>query len=125
MEKIAKQSSVFRVFDKTTGKYISGYKSKSSWRSLGWAFSAAKDSFGNLEDMEIHEFPTTSAIVHTYKEIKDKLESDTKQKLSKKQKAEEEQKIRALFNEYEEAERKLSELRKKILEIKPDGKSKS
>jgi hypothetical protein len=66
--------SVYKVYVKTVDKYYSSGTSKATWNSLGWALSAASDAKYRhncrTEDIEIHEFPVTDAIKHSYKELK-------------------------------------------------------
>jgi len=52
--------AIFKIFNKTTRKYMSRSRSKSSWRTLAWAQTALHDfvkeswSRVSLQDLELH-----------------------------------------------------------------------
>ena len=93
--------SVYKVYIKGKDKYYSaGSKSKSTWNSLNWAMSAAEDAeryYGvPFEDVEIHEFPITEAIKHSYLDLIEaekeaKREKEEKRKLAEIKKEEQRQ----------------------------------
>ena len=66
--------SVYKVYIKSKDKYYAGSGSKkSTWASLTWALSAADDAQRyyrlTINDIEIHEFPVSDAIKHSYPDL--------------------------------------------------------
>lgn len=59
---VLSQKSMYRVFNKTTSKYISGGRSKSSWQRLPAVLDFVSDRvyrchWYKIEELEIHVFP--------------------------------------------------------------------
>lgn len=68
IEFVLGQKAMYRVFNKTTSKYISGGRSKSSWQRLPAVLDFISDRghryhWYTIEELEIHVFPVVEHTV--------------------------------------------------------------
>jgi predicted nucleic acid-binding Zn-ribbon protein len=84
---MANQTSFFKIYCKTNGKYLSKYNGKSTWHSLKWALSATRNWLrrGYLSnEIEIHEYPLVDPIVITLQDAEEEMREQSAKIAQKK-----------------------------------------
>lgn len=121
MSKLRAPKANYKIFDKKTGKYLSGSK-KSTWTSRTWVMAAAEDfAFNKVtgfcssnqirkqhleeakkflqENIEIHIFPVESAIKVSWHDMLNDIKAENEAKEAKKKSFEEKKKLQELEKE--------------------------
>lgn len=74
---MAKKKAIYRIFDKRRNAFFSKWQ-KSVWQSPYWIKYRVRTDFkGREADVEIHEYPLSTAIVYTNDEFMQKYDKKT------------------------------------------------
>lgn len=115
-----KYTALYKIFNKKSGKFMSGNKSKSSWIHAGWVVSYVNEAINRghkIEDIEIHVFPVQNAIIHSANDFIDSYKSILDEKTKKKEDRERKLKIFYLDDHIQETEKRLEILKKQREEL--------
>jgi hypothetical protein len=115
-----KPTAVYKIFNKKSGRFMTGSKSKSSWSHEGWVVSYVNEAIRKghkIDDIEIHVFPVQNAIIHSASDFVDSYKSVLDEKLKKKEDREKKLKLFYLNDHIRETERRLEILKKQREEI--------
>ena len=119
IEFVLGQKAMYRVFNKTTSKYISGGRSKSSWQRLSAVLDFVSDRvyrchWYKIEELEIHVFPVVEHTVVSVSEADQYLINKKQKEEEVRESNENKRKLRTLIETLDKKNKEINDIQAAI-----------